>query len=143
MISLFFIEMLQSVAQGRARHGRSIFIQKLYQLLTVLIARETQSPSIGFMDQVFLVVQHKFSKFEGVIHVFLSYEIKGGDNCSATFRHKLGTRKFIKNFARLVEQITPHNPNSTTINQVPGVDAVMSADIQTEQFFSAFSGCLL
>ena len=50
MVPFLFIKVFDGIAQGRARHGRSILIQKLYKLLTILISCITQCPAICLVD---------------------------------------------------------------------------------------------
>src|SRR5437867_3102410 len=83
--SLFFIEVLDRVAQSGAWHCRRMSIQESRQLLWIFLTCFAQPSSRCLMDQVLVVCQQQLGYFESVCYVTLSHKIVSTDDRRTTF----------------------------------------------------------
>src|SRR6185369_16597158 len=91
----------------------------------------------SFVYQIFLIAEQQLGNLVGVVQLTLANKVRCADNRRASLPHVLRTRKFVKNLARLVEQVAADDMNGTDVNQIPVVDAVVSLEIKVVEFFSS------
>src|SRR6185369_7082535 len=92
----------------------------------------------SFVYQIFLIAEQQLGNLVGVVQLTLANKVRCADNRRASLPHVLRTRKFVKNPARLVEQVAADDMNGTDVNQIPVVDAVVSPEIEIVELFPLF-----
>jgi hypothetical protein len=127
------VEVLDGIAQRDARHRGCVPVEVCEQASGIALARFADPPADRLLHEILRVVGEEVADGERVIEVVVPNEEVCRYDRRTPFPPLGGSGEVIQRFARLVGEIPPDYVWSSAVDQVPGVDQVVTPYIELVQ----------
>jgi hypothetical protein len=123
-------QMFDRVPKGSARHGCGIAIEVVAQPLLVSLSGFPNPAAHRFLNHVVRVVRKNLRNAEGVVEITAAHEEPSAHDGGAPLVPAWTLGQQVERPPGLVPQISTYDMWGGSVDEVPGVNAVMPAQIQ-------------
>lgn len=97
------------------------------------LARLAQHPADGLGDQLVRIAGERLGEPKRVVELAPPDERVGTENRCPPLHRPRRLRQAVEDVPRLVDEVFAHDVDRAPVDEIPGIDAIVPADVEIEQ----------